>query len=70
MNAERRQSEATTIQDLEKEIDEIKTDVKELLEIFHASKGFIKVLGWIGVGVKWILTIAAVCGLVYTVAKK
>lgn len=33
--------------------------VGEMVELFSAAKGFFKMLGWIGAGVKWIAVLVA-----------
>jgi len=53
------------VEALRLEFDEFKKDVKELLDIFRASKGFLKVLGWIGKGIKWIVSLGVVLGLIW-----
>ena len=45
-------------------LSEIQTDVKEMLDIFRSSKGAIKVIGWLGKGIRWLaLTVAALGAL-------
>ena len=42
-------------------------DVKELLELFKAAKGGLKVLGWFGVAVKWVAGVAAAFAPLYAI---
>ena len=46
---------------------EIQTDVKEMLDIFRSSKGAIKVIGWIGKGIRWTALTAAAIGALWAV---
>ena len=48
---------------------EISDEVTELLEIFRASKGFIKVLGWLGKGLRWLAFTAAAIGALWALTK-
>lgn len=41
------------VEALRTDLQKLKRDVEELLEIFRASKGFIRVLAWLGVAIKW-----------------
>ena len=41
-------------------------DAREVLEIFQAVKGGIKVLGWIGAMVKWLAPLATLCFAAYS----
>lgn len=41
------------------EMTELKESVAQLLDIFKAGKGALKVMGWIGVTFKWVATIGA-----------
>lgn len=43
------------IKSIRDDITELNNSISELLEIWHASKGFIAVLGWIGKGIKWVI---------------
>ncbi len=50
-------------------LQEMQADIKEMLEIFRASKGAIKVMAWTGRGIRWIaFTVAAVVAL-YAILK-
>ena len=50
-------------------LEEVGLEVKELVEIFRASKGFIKVLGWLGKGLRWIAFTAAAIGAIWAITK-
>lgn len=39
--------------------------VHEMVELFSAAKGFFKMLGWIGSGVKWIALVVAACAALW-----
>ena len=62
----------TTMNDvslLKEEVQALRTDVHELLEIFRASKGFVKVLSWFGKGVLWTAKVSAVFGGIWLLIK-
>ena len=40
---------------LKEEWTTFQTDFAEMLTIFRSAKGFFRVLGWIGIGVRWII---------------
>ena len=55
---------------LQKDIEvlqDIKNDVKEMLDIFRSSKGAIKVIGWLGKGIRWVALTAAAIGALWAV---
>ena len=58
----------TELQDIKKLLDETSTTVSEVRDLFAALKGGVKVLGWLGTGVKWLGFVAAGCTAVYTAA--
>jgi hypothetical protein len=62
---ERRKDLTKEVSALRKDLDALKKDIAELLSIFRASKGFIRVLGWAGVFAKWLLAIGAAIGLIW-----
>jgi hypothetical protein len=43
----------------------VMAEVKEMVSTVTALKGGLKVLGWLGTGAKWLVSIAAVIGLVW-----
>lgn len=57
------------VEDIQNDLRSLKEDITELLEIFRASKGFVKVMGWMGIAAKWVLSIAAVGGILYAALK-
>lgn len=59
----------TEIASIKEGLNELRADVGEILEIFRASKGFARVLYWLGVAAKWILSIAAVVGILIAAVK-
>lgn len=60
---------ASEIQGLRKDFNELRDEVTEFLDIFRASKGFFKVLGWIGKFVKWVVSIGLAIGAVWAMVK-
>lgn len=44
---------------VKKMVEEIKTSTDEIVKIFGSIKGGVRVLGWCGHGVKWLLIISA-----------
>lgn len=54
---------------LESRVSRIEKDIKELLDIFRASKGFIRVMGWIGQGIKWSAAVALAMGGLWIIFK-
>ncbi len=54
------------VQSLSDELDEIKSDIKELLSIFKATKGFFKISTWI---VKGFLIISAIAAGIIAISK-
>lgn len=60
------------IEMLRKEVDtinEIHSNVSEMLEIFRASKGTIKMIGWLGKGIRWTALTGAAIGAAYAALK-
>jgi hypothetical protein len=54
------------MQAMRKEMDLIKKDIGELLAIFRAYKGFVRVMYWLGSTIKWIAMVAApILGIYY-----
>ena len=53
------------IHNLRASVAQIQSDTSELLEIFRASKGFIKVMGWAGNGIRWLVLTAASAGALW-----
>lgn len=43
--------------------------VHEMVELFSAAKGFFRMLGWIGAGVKWIALLVAACAALWALIK-
>lgn len=70
---------SAALEDLRKENAEIRAELKknsevtgninakteEMLDLFAAAKGAFKVLGWIGVGIKWTAGLAAAIAAIY-----
>ena len=50
-------------------ITEIHSGVNEMLEIFRASKGTIKVIGWLGKGIRWAALTSAAVAAAYAALK-
>ena len=50
---------------LQEDVDELRKDVQQLIDIFRASRGFIKVMGWIGKAVKWLAGIGIAIGAIW-----
>lgn len=55
----------TEIQKNTKLTEELKADTRELLEVFRAVKGGFRVLGWFGIGAKWLGGVAAAATAIY-----
>lgn len=60
---------ADEIQGLRKDFNELRDEIIEFLDIFRASKGFIKVMGWIGRVLKWAASIGLAIGAVWAMVK-
>lgn len=58
------------IAEIEDQLDELKKKVDEIYEIVAAAKGFFKVLGAIGAGVKWLSLVCAAVGAAWVALKK
>lgn len=54
---------------LQDKIDRIGAGVDQLIGIWQASKGFVRVIGWLGVAVKWLAGISIATATVYAVLK-
>lgn len=46
-------------------IQEIKSDTSEIVEVFRASQGFIKVLNFFGIVLKWVAVTGAAIGALW-----
>jgi len=72
----RSEAEEKELQEVKKDLAElkrdsakVKDDLAELLDIFRASKGFIKVLWWLGYALKWLAGIGVAIAAAYAIAK-
>ena len=50
---------------MERKLDNLSTDTQELLDLFRAARGGLKVMGWVGGLLKWTAAIAASCAAIY-----
>lgn len=48
---------------------EIKEMTAEMVDLFTAAKGFFKMAGWIGTGIKWVSGVAAALAALWLVFK-
>ena len=50
---------------LERKLDNLSTDTQELLDLFRAARGGLKVMGWMGGLLKWTAALVASCAAIY-----
>ena len=51
-------------------VDAIRQNIQEMLDIWRSTKGFMRVLGWIGFGVKWLAVTGGAIALVWAAITK
>ena len=57
------------LKQIRRELAELKSDIAEVLSIFKAGKGFVRVWGWIGHGVRWVAGFIAAIAAVWALIK-
>ena len=62
---ERHTDNQTRFAAVERKLDALGSDTQELLDLFRAAKGGLKVMGWVGGLLKWTAAIAASCAAIY-----
>jgi hypothetical protein len=57
------------LKELRTEINGLKTDIAEILGIFKAGKGFVRVWGWIGQAVRWVSGFVIAAGAIWALIR-
>lgn len=53
------------LHELRESIEQIKSDMAELLDIFRTSKHAVRFLGWVGKGLRWVVFTSAAIGAIW-----
>jgi len=60
---------STSVELLHMEHKQMYRNIEELLQIFQAGKGTLTMMGWIGKGVRWVVTIGIAVGAIIAYLK-